>query len=119
MFMQKKWTATGASGAKYLFSILPKSDGLPQSAGVFILAYCHPRGHMAGWQVNPLFIGHADNMGLALENEVELDSDHMLMWNCNFVLLESVTSAREICVRDLENQKSKSTRTGWTSFIEK
>jgi len=103
MFRQTKWTFTGVSGAEYLFTILPKSEGLPQSSGVFILAYTHPRGHMAGWQVNPLFIGHAENMGLMLEDGVRLDPDGRDIWNSNFVLLEPVASVREMCVCDLNS----------------
>jgi hypothetical protein len=49
MFRQKEWSFTGASGTIYVFSMRPKSDGLPQSAGVYIQAYTRPRGHMAGW----------------------------------------------------------------------
>jgi len=101
MFRQTKWSFTGVSGTDYLFTILPKSEGLPQSSGIFILAYTHPRGHMAGWQVNPLFIGHAENMGLMLKSEVRLDQEWRGTWNCNFVLLESVASVREMCVCDL------------------
>jgi hypothetical protein len=56
---------------------------------------------MAGWQVNPLFIGHAENMRLMLENEVRLESDWRDIWNCNFVLLEPDISVREMCVCDL------------------
>lgn len=101
MFKQKEWSFTGASGTKYIFSILPKSQSLPPSPGIFILAYTHPRGHMAGWQVNPLFISHADNMCVTLDDGVRLDRDQGAMWNCNFVLLESDPSVREMCVRDL------------------
>jgi|GEM_PF-1043983 len=103
MFRQTKWSFTGASGTEYLFTILPKSEGLPQASGLFILAYTHPRGHMAGWQVNPLFIGHAENMELMLENEVMLDRDWRGIWNCNFVLWEPVASVREMCVCDLDS----------------
>lgn len=107
MFRQKEWPFTGASGTEYLFSILPKSEGLPNSAGIFILAYTHPRGHAAGWEVNPLFIGHADDMNSALDAEAILDRDQIPLWNCNFVLLESDASARERCARDLKSRTSK------------
>jgi len=102
MFKQEKWSFTGASGTEYTFSILPKSEGLPQAPGVFILAYTHPRGHMAGWQVNPLMIDQAEDMRLALESAGGLDSDRMSIWNSNFVLLEAVDSDRKKCVHDLE-----------------
>jgi len=107
MFRQQKWTFTGASGMKYNFSMMPKSEGLPQAAGVFILAYSHPRGHMAGWQANPLLIVQAKDMSLALDREVELDADQNILWNSNFVLLESDPSAREQCVHDLKMRGAK------------
>ncbi|WP_022660454.1 hypothetical protein [Paucidesulfovibrio longus] len=107
MFKEKKWSLTGASGAEYHFDILPKSQELPQSPGVFILAYTHPRGHVAGWAVNPLLVSHADNMRRALASEAELSRDRKFLWNSNLVLLESDASARETCVRDLHIQESK------------
>lgn len=103
MFRQKEWPFLGASGAKYLFSIRPKSAGPDRGPGVFILAYTHPRGHLAGWRVNPLLIGHAEDMRAALENEVELHKDQAPLWNSIFVLPESSASARETCVRDLKS----------------
>ena len=107
MFSKKQWSFTGASGAEYFFSIYPKSKELPRAPGVYIQAYVHLRGHLAGWQVNPLFIGHADDICSALDGDVELDSDQRFIWNCNFVLLESDAAAREACVRDLEAQGAK------------
>jgi hypothetical protein len=102
VFNQKNWRFTGASGRQYSFTILPKGEGLPESPGVFIKAYTHPRGHMAGWCVTPLFIGHADNIHLAFGDKVELTPDQAYIWNCNFVLVEPAVSVREECVRDLK-----------------
>jgi hypothetical protein len=107
MFRIKEWSFTGASGAEYHFDILPKSEGLPPSAGVFILAYTHPRGHMAGWEVNPLLMSHAEDMRRALADEAELSRDQEFLWNSTLVLLESDAPAREMCVRDLEMRTSK------------
>lgn len=103
MFRQKEWPFTGASGTKYLFSIRPKSAGPPGGPGVFILAYTHPRGHLAGWRVTPLLIGHAEDMRAPIVNEVELHKDQAPLWNSTFVLPEPSASARETCVRDLKS----------------
>ncbi|AMK12395.1 MAG: hypothetical protein AB7E51_05290 [Pseudodesulfovibrio sp.] len=102
MFRQREWSFTGTSGKQYRFGIHPKSEKLPSAPGVYILAYTHPRGHLAGWQANPLHVGHADDLTLALEDEVPLDHDRTPLWNSTFVLLESAPSARRACVRDLE-----------------
>ncbi|WP_316897066.1 hypothetical protein [Pseudodesulfovibrio indicus] len=102
MFKQREWYFTGTSGKQYRFGIHPNSERPPSAPGVFILAYTHPRGHLAGWQANPLLVGHADDLALALENEVPFDDDRAPLWNSTFVLLESAPSARRACVRDLE-----------------
>ncbi|KAB1442809.1 hypothetical protein [Pseudodesulfovibrio senegalensis] len=102
MFRQEEWIFSGASGAHYRFSIRTKKSGLPQAPGVVMLAYTHPRGHMAGWQVNPLFIGHADDMSRIPESEVDPHSKQMALWNSCFLLPESLAAAREACVLDLE-----------------
>lgn len=107
MFKQKKWPFTGASGTEYVFSILRKSDRLPQSPGVFILAYTHPRGHLAGWEVKPLRIGQSDDISASLERETGLDADQKAMWNSVFVLPEPDANTREACVRDLNNHSMK------------
>jgi hypothetical protein len=107
MFSRREWTFTGASGVEYKFSILAKSEEPPQSSGVFILAYVHPRGHLAGWQVNPLFIGQADDLRPPLAEGVGLDNEQRFIWNCNFVLLEPAASVREACVRDLEAEGAR------------
>jgi hypothetical protein len=107
MIPQDEWTFTGVSGKEYIFTLYPKSQGLPASAGVFILAYTHLRGHMAGWQANPLHIAQGENMSLALRAETEQDAEKTFIWNSNFVHLESDSSARSECVRDLEKRGPK------------
>ena len=106
MFKQKKWPFAGASGTEYVFTILSKSKGLPRASGVFMLAYARPRGHMAGWQVTPLCIRHADDMQLSHQNGEGQKSDMDATWNCNFVLLEPDASAREKCACDLNARSS-------------
>jgi hypothetical protein len=107
MIRQDEWTFTGASGTEYSFTLYPKSAGLPPSAGVFILAYTHLRGHMGGWQANPLLIGQGENMSSALTAEAEQHAVRSFIWNSNYVLLEPDSSVREECVRDLEMRGPK------------
>lgn len=107
MIRQDEWYFTGASGTKYLFTLHPKKERLPPSGGVFILAYTHLRGHMGGWQANPLLIRQSEDMSSALATEVELDADWSIIWNSNFVLQEDDRSLRERCVRDLEMRGPK------------
>jgi hypothetical protein len=104
MFRQKEWSFTGSSGTTYIFSIHPKSDGLPRSAGVYIQAYTRPRGHMAGWRVNPLRIGQAEDIASAVDHAGEPSTSRCTVWNSNLILLESSPSARDKCVRDLDMQ---------------
>lgn len=106
MFKRKDWIFTGTSGTEYRFTLHPKSEGIPATPGVFILAYTHPCGHMAGWRVQPLFIGHAGNMRVALDAEVEPARDQSPLWNSNFVLSEADRLEREKCVRDLGLRES-------------
>lgn len=107
MFKQQEWPFIGASGKEYRFSICSKSTGLPSGPGIFILAYTHPRGHLAGWQVHPLTILQAEDMRHALESHAPLDHDQAMLWNSCFVLPESSESAREGCVRDLRTHLGK------------
>lgn len=107
MFREREWTLTGESGREYPFVIVPKSEPLPQAPGVFMLAYVHPRGHMSGWQVNPLIVDHAEDMRLAIETEAQLGPDETALWNCNFIYLQDDTSVREACVRDLAGNGTK------------
>ncbi|QJB55609.1 hypothetical protein [Pseudodesulfovibrio sp. zrk46] len=100
MFKKEKWTFTGATGKEYVFTISSKSEGLLSTPGVFIQAYTHLRGHMAGWQVNPLHLAHSENMGAALDAS-ELSDDDVALWNCNYVLMNGDEAAREEVVRDL------------------
>lgn len=102
MYKLKEWTFTGASGTKYQFSNLAKSDELPQSPGILILGYAHPRGHLAGWQVHPLQIHHSDNIHATFANSIEQQATQLPLWNCNLILLEPSSSAREESVKDLE-----------------
>lgn len=103
MFRKEKWIFTGSSGTEYLFFIRAKKQVLPQAPGVVMLAYTHPRGHMAGWQVNPLFMDHARDMSLILESGAGPDSESLALWNSCFVLAEPDAAAREACLSDLEN----------------
>jgi len=103
MYKLNEWTFTGDSGAEYRFSCLAKSEELPQSPGILIPGYAHPRGHLAGWQVQPLLIDHSDNIRTTFANSIEQQVAQLPLWNCNLILLEPSSSARAESVKDLEN----------------
>ena len=67
MFIQKKIECIGASGKIYTFEVYPKSARLPETGGIYLLAYCHPRGHLSGFQVNILRMGVADNLNAVID----------------------------------------------------
>lgn len=62
MYVDEQLKLIGISGKTYTFEVYPKSAQLPETGGIFIVTYMHPRGHLAGCQVNPLHIGVADNL---------------------------------------------------------
>jgi hypothetical protein len=62
MYIQNSVEINGATGKTYTFDLYPKSSQLPETRGIYILMYCHPRGHLAGIEFNPLRIGIADNL---------------------------------------------------------
>ena len=103
MFKTKEWEFTGTSGKKYTFELFPKSGALPETAGIFILAYTHPRGHLAGFQVNTLSMGESDNVQEAVTNHGSPECLFEGCWNSNFVLRLDDTRKRTEYLTDLLN----------------
>lgn len=62
MHIQNSIDLKSATGKTYTFDLYHKSAQLPENGGIYILTYCHPRGHVAGLQVNTLHIGATDNI---------------------------------------------------------
>jgi hypothetical protein len=105
MFLPDKIEFNGASGKTYSFEVYPKSAQLPDTVGVFILTYSHPRGHLSGFQVNILSMGIANNLNSVI---VDLRQDESLLkecWNYSCIMcLDKVTQCHE-CIDDLKNIK--------------
>lgn len=101
MFKQKAWLFEGDSGTHYTFEIYSKKSELPKTGGIFILAYTHPRGHLAGYQVHTLSMGVTDNLQLeiaALPQQKCLQDE---CWNSTFILRLDEPETRSESLKDL------------------
>lgn len=101
MFRQEKWSFAGGSGTEYFFEIKKKSAALPASGGVYILSYTHPRGHLAGFEVHPLYLGQTDNLKTTISTPPELKCITDECWNCSYILLIDDEQVRIDCMKDL------------------
>ncbi|MBM9614542.1 hypothetical protein JWJ90_09590 [Desulfobulbus rhabdoformis] len=101
--MESTWSLTGKSGSAYTFTVFTKSAPLSRTGGVLLPAYAHPRGHRAGFQVNPLKVQATDNMEdtrLSLSEQTELAEQ---CWNYTLVLDEPDPVKQSQIAQDLCN----------------
>ncbi|MGE4401569.1 MAG: hypothetical protein AB7F61_07770 [Desulfobulbus sp.] len=101
MLLEKTWSFTGKTGKHYPFTVFSKSALLPENGGIYILAYAHPRGHLAGFQINTLTMGETDNLHLAVST---LQQDKYLVnecWNYTFILPLDAPEQRTSYFNDL------------------
>ena len=102
----EEWTFAGASGKSYAFAVHPRRNGEfknvePQPA-VYILGYRHPRGHLAGDVVEPLFIGQTDDLASRLADHPQWECILDECFNCVCVLADRLTAEeRTHCADDL------------------
>ncbi|WP_320169616.1 hypothetical protein [Maridesulfovibrio sp.] len=97
MFKQKEWLFKGESGTEYRFAIFSKSSPVPEYAGIYILAYTHPRGHRAGFETHLLTIGESNNLNAALKIPPHRDCLKDACWNCIYLLeIENQDDRRKI-----------------------
>jgi len=101
MFKQKDWFFQGKSGTEYKFGIFAKTRPIPESGGVYILAYTHPRGHRAGFKVNMLYAGETDNFRKELANPPQADCLWDGCWNCIYLLPVNGVQDRKDLLADL------------------
>lgn len=101
MLMKKNWVFEGESGKKYTFELFSKSAHLPEEGGIYILTYTHPRGHLAGFQINILCVAGTDNLSVAVSDLQGRDSLLKRCWNYNYILCIDDTDTRKQCLRDL------------------
>ncbi|MBM9513649.1 hypothetical protein [Desulfogranum marinum] len=101
MFVEDHVEFTGLSGKTYTFEVYPKSAQLPETGGIFIVTYMHPRGHRAGFKVNALHVGVADNLHAAVH---ALKTEEMLLkkcWNYTCIMNLDTPVTRDAYCADL------------------
>ncbi|WP_415716531.1 hypothetical protein [Maridesulfovibrio sp.] len=97
MFKQKDWFFQGKSGTEYKFGIYAKTRPIPESGGIYILAYTHPRGHRSGFEVNMLYAGETENFRQRLVDPPQPECLWDGNWNCIYLLhVESAQKKRKI-----------------------
>lgn len=87
MYIQDSIEFKGAKGKTYTFDLYAKSDELPKEGGLYILLYCHPRGHLAGFKVNTLHIGMTENLQSTVVNFRHNRAMQEKLWNYTGILL--------------------------------
>ncbi len=106
MLIQKHIEFHGESGKSYTFEVHTKSARLPDKAGIYIIAYAHPRGHLSGFQLNVLFIGTATNLESAVAALREKDSWSSECWNYTCTLCLDEVAKRQEYWEDLHENRS-------------
>ncbi len=106
MLIQKQLEFNGESGKFYTFEVYTKSARLPQKAGIYIITYSHPRGHLSGFQVNVLAIGTATNLDLAVADLREKDRWSKECWNYTCILCLNDAASRQEYFDDLQGTRS-------------
>ncbi len=102
MFRQKQWNFKGGSGKDYTFEIFKKKADFPTSGGVYIFAYTHLKGHIAGFAVNTLHIGQTDNLKKMHSAPPHQQCLITNCWNCTYVLhSDEDIQNRQTIVEDL------------------
>lgn len=101
MFKQKEWIFVGKSGDKYTFEIYKKDATYPRRAGIFIFAYTHPRGHLAGFETHALYIGSSDNLQETIASPPQQDCVTKECWNCTYILLTEDQKTQTDILSDL------------------
>lgn len=103
MYIQNSIEIKGATGKVYTFDLYPKSSQLLETGGVYILTYCHPRGHLSGLKVNILHIGVTNNLNSAINN-FRLDKTMCEKnWNYTAIIVIDTKDLRHEYFTDLSN----------------
>ena len=93
MFMEKTWSLAGKNGRQYTFEVSSKSAALPDSGGIYIPVYAHPRGHLAGFQVSLLGMGETADLQLTVSG---LQQHRCLLDQCwNYTLILRMVDAKK------------------------
>lgn len=105
--MQKTLRFTGNSGQEYAFTSQPRSDRVTSDRGLFILAYIHPRGHLAGYLLHVLHLGVADNLEESIAQLYEDPHLKKRCWNTTLTLKLKTDGESAAVFQDLKDIPSK------------
>jgi hypothetical protein len=92
---------SGESGKQYTFELYSKSDPLPETGGIYIITYTHPRGHLAGYKINILDIGKTEHLNLLVTDLQQSKRLIEQLWNYNYILCLDNPKSRDECLQDL------------------
>ena len=101
MFEKKHWVFRGESGEDHSFECFSRSDPLPDSGGIYILTYTHPRGHLAGFQVNILFMDATDDLRAEVSGLQNRERLLKACWNYTCILRLGDPKIRAALLEDL------------------
>jgi hypothetical protein len=76
----------GKSGREHAFAVHARRAVLPARPALYLLGYRHPRGHLAGFHVVPLWLGMAENLAARLAAHPSEECLRSELWNCVCVL---------------------------------
>ncbi|WP_461210936.1 hypothetical protein [Desulfocurvus sp. DL9XJH121] len=76
------WTLAGASGRDYAFTVHGRGARFRAVGAVFVLGYLHPRGHLAGFVLHPLYVGQTSDLARTLAAPPHGDCLRAQCWNC-------------------------------------
>lgn len=97
---------TGKSGKQYNFELYSKSAPLPETGGIYILTYSHPRGHLAGVQINILYVGKTKNLNRSITGLQACERLKDQCWNYNYIRCIADPESRDACLKDLLKNNS-------------
>ncbi len=102
MFGIAKWTFAGASGAGYTMRVKGMRNALPSVPAVYVCAYLHPKGHLAGHVAEPVFIGATDDLAATMQDHPAVECLRYECANCVCWLECDASDERQRIVDDLE-----------------
>ncbi|EPR43656.1 hypothetical protein dsx2_2273 [Desulfovibrio sp. X2] len=95
-------TLTGASGRAYPFRIFSLKEDFDPTPALYLLGYRHPKGHIAGYNVVPLYLGLAEDLRRELAGHPSAQCLRFELCNCVCLPDESIPPAQwPACCADL------------------
>ena len=95
------WTASVASGREYLFRVYKRDAPFKAEPALYLLGYHHPKGHVGGNTVDPIYLGMTDDLAARLQDHPHPDCLRYEMFNAVCVVQDVAPEERMDCLRDL------------------